>query len=273
MVVSFNSLPASHLGYSAVFLFISIGFLFLKLSDRNDVGPGYWALSFLLNSLGFLFWSAILPLSILANYALGELFHIAGFFSLACGAYRFMGHGYRIWNLAFVLAWLVLWASGLVMLGHGMNAALLLLRSARAILFLLTAAILLKPAGANYANGRKLAGYSMCFWAVWVMIYGFITNESFLGLSFGILVGIQILSAFGMIVMIVERKTEKMEKAEKHVERLEGLLPICAHCKKIRDKDGNWQVLENYIESRTTAEFSHGVCPECLKKYYGKYLE
>ena len=273
MVVSFNSLPASHLGYSAVFLFISIGFLFLKLSDRNDVGPGYWSLSFFLNSLGFLFWSAILPLPVVANYALGEVFHVAGFFFLTCGAYRFMGYGFKSWNLAFLLAWLVLWASGLVMLGHGLGVALFLLRGARAVLFLLTAAILLKPASANYANGRKLAGYSMCFWAVWVMVYGFITNERLLGLSIGILVGVQILSAFGMIIMIVERKTEKMENTERHAERLEGLLPICAHCKKIRDKDGNWQVLEDYIERRTTAEFSHGVCPECLEKHFGKYLE
>ena len=272
MAVSFSNLPASHLGFSAVFLFISIGFLFLKLSDRNDVGPGYWALSFLLNSLGFLFWSNILPFPLLANYALGEVFHVAGFFFLASGAYRFMGHAYRKWNLAFVLAWLALWASGLVLLGHGILVALFILRSVRAVLFLLTAAILLKPAGADYANGRKLAGYSMCFWAIWVMVYGFITNERLLGLSFGILVGIQILSAFGMIIMIVERKTERVEKTERHVERLEGLLPICAHCKKIRDKDGNWQVLENYIESRTTAEFSHGVCPECLEKHYKKYL-
>jgi hypothetical protein len=273
MAVVFNNLPANHLGYSAVFLFIATGFLFLKLSDRNDVGPGYWALAFLCNSLGFLCWSTILPLADLANYALGEVFHIAGFFFLACGAYRFMGHAYRGWNLAFASAWLVLWASGLLLLGYDAIAALFVLRGARAILFLLTAAILLRPKGARYAYGRKLAGYSLCVWALWVMVYAFIPDERLLGLVFGILVGIQILSALGMIIMIVERKSERMERTEMHAERLEGLLPICAHCKKIRDKDGNWQVLEYYIESRSRAEFSHGVCPECLKKHYGKYLD
>lgn len=273
MAFFFNSLPANHLGYSAVFAFIAIGFLFLKLSDRADVGPGYWALSFLFNGLGFLCWSTILPLAPIVNQAMGEVFHIAGFFSLACGAYRFMGHRYRPWNLGFVLAWLVVWASGLFLLPRQALAASLVLRGARAILFVLSAVILLRPRAERYSYGRKLAGYGMCFWAVWVMLYGFIGEASLLGLVFGILVGIQILSAFGMMIMIVERKTERMERSEKKAERLEGLLPICAHCKKIRDKDGNWQVLENYIESRTKAEFSHGVCPECLEKHYGKYLE
>lgn len=272
MAVFFNNLPANHLGYSAVFFFISVSFVFLKLSDRHEIGPGYWALSFLLNSLGFLCWSTIIPLPAVTNYAIGEVFHISGFFSLASGAYRFMGHRYRTWNLGFVLAWLIVWASGLALLSRNAVAASFILRGARAIIFLLTAAILLKPKDGKFAYGRKLAGWGMCFWAMWALTYAFITDERFLGLIFGILVGIQILSAFGMMIMTVERKAEKMEKTEKHVERLEGLLPICAHCKKIRDKDGNWQVLEHYIENRSRAEFSHGICPECLEKYYKKYL-
>ncbi len=47
---------------------------------------------------------------------------------------------------------------------------------------------------------------------------------------------------------------------------LSGLLPICSYCKKIRDEHDSWRVLEEYIQKRTTAEFSHGVCPECYKK-------
>ncbi|MBU1386646.1 MAG: hypothetical protein KKE62_10505 [Proteobacteria bacterium] len=50
---------------------------------------------------------------------------------------------------------------------------------------------------------------------------------------------------------------------------LEGRLPICASCKKIRDHKGVWQHLEKYIESRSNATFSHGVCPDCMEKLYG----
>jgi len=49
---------------------------------------------------------------------------------------------------------------------------------------------------------------------------------------------------------------------------LEGFLPICASCKKIRDNEGNWQQMEAYIRDRSEAEFSHGICPDCARKLY-----
>jgi|GEM_PF-1198666 len=52
----------------------------------------------------------------------------------------------------------------------------------------------------------------------------------------------------------------------KQMKYLEGLLPICSLCKKIRDRDGNWQYLECYISERSDAEFTHSICPECAKK-------
>lgn len=52
---------------------------------------------------------------------------------------------------------------------------------------------------------------------------------------------------------------------------LEGLLSICANCKKIRDEKGNWRQIESYICERSEAEFSHSVCPECAEKLYPEY--
>ena len=52
----------------------------------------------------------------------------------------------------------------------------------------------------------------------------------------------------------------------RHVAKLEGLLPICCSCKKIRDLEGNWQRLENYIQFHSEARFTHGFCPECYEK-------
>lgn len=64
----------------------------------------------------------------------------------------------------------------------------------------------------------------------------------------------------------------KMELLETHVQKLEGLLPICSSCKKIRDDTETWQPLEKYITERTDANFTHGVCPECMEKLYSQYL-
>jgi len=49
---------------------------------------------------------------------------------------------------------------------------------------------------------------------------------------------------------------------------LEGILPICAACKKIRDEGGHWHTVECYVRDRTEAEFSHGICPECARRLY-----
>ncbi len=57
-------------------------------------------------------------------------------------------------------------------------------------------------------------------------------------------------------------------KAEQEVKNLSGLLPICAGCKMIRQDDGSWSQIESYIQNRSDAQFSHGICPECTKELY-----
>ena len=60
----------------------------------------------------------------------------------------------------------------------------------------------------------------------------------------------------------------ELKKALSEIKTLSGLLPICAYCKKIRNDDGYWEQIEGYIKERSLAEFSHGICPECMEKYY-----
>ncbi|MDP8241088.1 MAG: response regulator [Candidatus Hatepunaea meridiana] len=64
----------------------------------------------------------------------------------------------------------------------------------------------------------------------------------------------------------------KLEAALTKVKQLSGLLPICCHCKKIRDDNGYWQQVERYITEYSEAEFTHGICPDCLEKYYPEHL-
>lgn len=60
----------------------------------------------------------------------------------------------------------------------------------------------------------------------------------------------------------------ELEQALGKIKTLSGLLPICAHCKKIRDDKGYWNQIEGYIQEHTDAEFSHSLCPECAEKLY-----
>jgi len=85
------------------------------------------------------------------------------------------------------------------------------------------------------------------------------------------------LSAIGTILDVSDRRLAEQEreklifdlqKALKDVKKLSGLLPICSHCKNIRDDKGYWTQIEEYISDKSDAEFSHGVCQKCTEKYY-----
>lgn len=65
---------------------------------------------------------------------------------------------------------------------------------------------------------------------------------------------------------------EQLQSSLAEIKTLRGFIPMCAHCKKIRDDAGYWQGLEQYLSRRTTARFSHGVCPTCLDKHYGELM-
>lgn len=102
--------------------------------------------------------------------------------------------------------------------------------------------------------------------------HDFLLNTAFIAEPGGRVTGF-----VGVMVGITERKKAENEKekligelkeALATVKTLSGLMPICSHCKKIRDDEGYWNQIEAYIEERSDAEFSHGICNDCAKKYY-----
>jgi len=64
---------------------------------------------------------------------------------------------------------------------------------------------------------------------------------------------------------LAERVIE-LEAALSHVQRLQGLLPICSYCKMVRNEDNYWEQVERYITTRSDLELTHSVCPDCLAK-------
>ena len=69
-----------------------------------------------------------------------------------------------------------------------------------------------------------------------------------------------------------ERLIQELQEALRSVKSLSGLLPMCASCRKIRDKEGAWHSLEAYIRNHTEADFSHGICPDCRRTLYPETL-
>lgn len=77
----------------------------------------------------------------------------------------------------------------------------------------------------------------------------------------------------GGAAYLVSRTAMQTHELAKRVNVLEGFLPICSFCKKIRDNNGTWQPLERYISDRSKAQFTHGFCPECGERHYSDFLK
>jgi len=75
----------------------------------------------------------------------------------------------------------------------------------------------------------------------------------------------------------LKNKIKELEHALGHIKKLEGILPVCSFCKKIKKEDGSdndddqWVRIEKYIQDRTEAMFSHSICPECMKANYPEF--
>jgi two-component system sensor histidine kinase/response regulator len=89
-------------------------------------------------------------------------------------------------------------------------------------------------------------------------------NSLLVGLALFVLVAFVIYNRY----RLKARAHEKIVEALERINTLQGLLPICASCKKIRDDGGYWHQVEAYVEQHSEAEFSHGLCPECVESLY-----
>lgn len=71
----------------------------------------------------------------------------------------------------------------------------------------------------------------------------------------------------------LEEEKALLARALGEIKTLNGLLPICSNCKKIRDDDGYWHDVASYIHEHSDADFTHGMCPDCMKQLYPEHMD
>lgn len=81
------------------------------------------------------------------------------------------------------------------------------------------------------------------------------------------------IAVLGLLAYLVVRTARQTRQLERQIKQLEGILPVCMFCKRIRDEHQTWQPLENYIVQHSEAGVSHGLCPECAQEHYGEYFD
>ncbi len=109
---------------------------------------------------------------------------------------------------------------------------------------------------------------------VWCSVSGQALDKSVpANLDKGVLWVIKDISDRKTIEQEKENLINDLQKALAEIRTLQGIVPICSHCKKIRDDSGYWKALESYIQEHSDASFSHGICPDCAKRYFPDYVD
>jgi hypothetical protein len=131
--------------------------------------------------------------------------------------------------------------------------------------------VLLATWGLGMSRGLGFALLAACCWYCVDLTSGRPVSHGFFRIwdSFNHLLSYALIAIITGILKAAFLREQQLrmdrDRALRNVHELEGLLPVCAWCKKIRDDDGYWQELEAYLKPRTKASFSHGICPACVQ--------
>ncbi|MBU1565491.1 MAG: hypothetical protein KJ630_07670 [Proteobacteria bacterium] len=99
-------------------------------------------------------------------------------------------------------------------------------------------------------------------------IQDFMSASTVQAFTFFVVIGGNIALYLGLIIMNTQKVELELKEAGAAIKTLQGIVPICMHCKQIRDDKGYWNQLEAYISEHTEAQFSHGICDKCLAEHY-----
>ena len=106
---------------------------------------------------------------------------------------------------------------------------------------------------ADFVAGHVFASEFLAVWTTVMHLCAFATISG-------------LVNQMRLLLSTTKNRLAELEKARAELVVLEGLLSICARCKKIQNDQGNWQQMESYISARSSVLFSHGLCPECARK-------
>jgi hypothetical protein len=262
------------------------------LVDKTHRGPGWWTLGTALISSAFAFnylrdSPGIGLFAIVGN----NMAFTAGLCFLYVGVMRFfdrqepraaLSTAYAVYNLVIVYFtffnynWAIrrlLFGIGVATLSFFIARVLFLenLPSVRTSRYFLAGVFVLEMilVSANALNPSARYSGNLIF------------NSSFLQLAvyLGSLIACT-LWTFGFILLVnqrlaVERNEtiSRLQLALDQIKTLTGILPICAHCKKIRGDEGYWEQLEGYMSKHTEVEFTHGICPSCANAHFPEFVD
>ncbi len=258
---------------------------YISHNRKTYSGFTQWTIASVLNFLGLVSLSLRGFLPDFITVVMANTLIVAGIGLIAYGIEIFAGSSRKIW--LFVSLSVSLFVSFLYFTypSPNVNARIVIISVILAILYFYCGYIIHKyvPRVIDAKNMFLVTVFSIQ--AIWfvlriiptVLIEGpivdFMHAPAVQGVTIIVFWGGNIFVIIGLIVLNFQRVEIDLVASMDEIKTLRGIIPICASCKKIRTDKGIWEQIEVYIRDHSDAEFSHGICPECMKKLYPEFIK
>jgi hypothetical protein len=268
------------------------GFSLYKTDQKTFPGFGFWIASFFIFSLGYLSLLVRESIPLYLSIIAGNLCFAYGVLLRLDGVYRFtknksLKKGYYLTLVPFILSigFFYFVVPDIVVRNLIISIYAAVIALVISYILTTTAPPLNKKFYYTAALLSALIGLSMVIGPILITrppTASIFTMGNRYAIQYLLFLSYEISWGFCLLMMNSQRLEDELRKSEKDLRvsniqlekvirekiTLSGLLPICSHCKKIRDDKGYWNQLEAYIEIHSEADFSHSICPECATKYY-----
>lgn len=263
---------------------LGLGIVFFVLLKSTKTYPGFkkWGLSALLLSFATLLMGAKGFLSPILTVNFANFLAIAGMLLVNRGIHEFFDQKCSLWfDLILTVVFMSLHAylSSITDILHIRTGTISIFH---ALALFPSLRLILKAEATQQTGFLPILTLSLGFYLFLNLVRSmfniyFLINplpgsdKIVLGISFIITTPAVLLVYISMLACNFKRTEESLLLAKSKIKTLFGILPICSHCKRIRTAQNDWLAVEVYVQRNSEANFSHGICPECLKKNFPEY--
>lgn len=261
-------------------LSMAIGLTYVWVGRKTYPGFGAWTLSTWAAFLGIMLVAVRGLVPDLASVVVANFFLIGTSLLIYIGLRAFTGGRPNLKAHATVLVLFCLLLAYLTSVKPDLQVRLVLVSLAVGTISLMSVWIVWKHVPEVLKDANPLVLATLLFVGLVYFLRALLTvlipppSEDFMvpsvihGISLLVYLLGHTLLVIGLLVLNGQRVERDLQTAMDECKVLQGIIPICAHCKKIRDDQGAWNQMEAYIRQHTDAEFSHGICPDCAKVFF-----
>ncbi len=270
---------------SIISLILCICMVYVSQTRKTYNGFSQWTIASILYSFALAFMSLRNILPDFISIILANTLIIAGNGFIAYGLELFTNSTRRRWLFVSLTISMLILFLYFTYYSPDVSARIVIVSTIIAIIYGYSGYIVHKYVPRLIDGQNRFLAVVFYVQAIWVVlriiqtafiessIVDFMNAPAFHGITVMVFFSGNIFIIIGLIVLNFQRVEFDLSAAMAEVKTLRGIIPICSSCKKIRDDQGLWNQIETYIRDHSEAEFSHGICPECMEKLYPEFVE